>query len=95
MSLIGIPASASATAAAVIPAHLVPPSASMISIEISTIDLGKDSSIKAGLRASAAILEISLDLLSGPGLLRSSTENGAILYLTLITPVLGFNKRLI
>ena len=78
-----------------IPAQRVPPSASITSIETSTIDLGKDSNIKAGLSASAAILEISVDLLSGPGLLRSSTENGAILYLTLITPVLGFNKRLI
>ena len=50
---------------------------------------------QAGLKKGDVILEISDDLLSGPGLFLSSTENGAILYLTLITPVLGFNKRLI
>ena len=49
----------------------------------------------AGLKASAVIFEISEDLLSGPGLFLSSTENGAILYLHLITPVFGSSNLLI
>jgi len=80
-SFIGIPALASATDAAVIPAHLVPASAWITSMFTSTIHFGKFSNIKAGSNAPCVTLPISTPLLLGPGLFLSSTANEAILYL--------------
>ncbi len=78
ISLIGIPASAKATAAASKAAHLDPPSAWRISIKTSTTVLGKLSSITAGSRASLITLEISISLLDGAGFFLSPTENGCM-----------------
>ena len=60
----------------------------------SMLDLGNFSKNIAGLSASAVIFDISTDLLSGPGLFRSPTENGAILYLHLIIAMSGLIIRL-
>ena len=78
ISLIGIPASANATDAAVRAAHLVPPSACKTSINTSTAVLGNFSNITAGSNASLITLEISISLLEGAGLFLSPTENGSM-----------------
>ena len=74
MSLMGIPASARATDAAVRPAHLVPALAWRISMYTSMDARGYSSSCTTLLRASEMSLEISTDLLSVPGLFLSVTE---------------------
>ena len=85
-----MPASASATPAAVRPAHRVPASASNTSIFTSIADLGKCSVKTTFSKASEITLEISLLLLSGPGRLRSSTLKAAILYLAFTIALRGF-----
>ena len=72
ISLIGIPASASATDAASNAAHLEPPSACKISINTSTAVLGNWSKITAGSNASLITLEIVVVSCENPdGLLKA------------------------
>ena len=85
MSRIGMPASASATEAAVIPAHLVPASAANISISTRILERGNLSTKTTDSSASAVTFEISRDLRLNPGLILSLVENGAMLYRTSIT----------
>src|SRR5438445_2043064 len=79
-SRIGIPASASATDAAVRPAHRVPASAWRTSMKMSTEVRGNCSTNTTEANASEITFEISTDRRSGPGRFRSVTENGAMLY---------------
>ncbi len=76
-----MPASASATDAALMPAALVPASACRISTKMSTAERGYSASRTTPSSASRLTLDISMLRLSGPGLFRSSTENAAMLYL--------------
>ena len=80
MLFMGIPASARATAAALIPAVLVPASACRTSTKTSITDRGKKLVRITGSRASRLTLDSSYDLRSGPGRFRSSTEKEAMLY---------------
>jgi len=82
-SLIGTPASATATDDAVRLAILVPASASSTCMNTSTSALGSFSSTIAEERASETTFDISMVLLSGPGRFLSSTEYPDILYLAL------------
>ena len=84
-SLIGIPASANATAAAVIPTHRVPASAARISISTRIFERGNLSTRTTLSSASAVTLLISLERRLKPGRILSLVENGAMLYLTSIT----------
>src|SRR3989344_1646702 len=79
---IGMPASASARAAAFSPTHLVEASASIISIKTSIAAFGNSSRKTTDDRACCVTIDISWLLLLGPGRLRSFVEKAAMLYLT-------------
>ena len=79
MSVMGIPAWARATDAAVKPTHLVPASAVRISISIRIFDRGYISRSTTLSSASAVTLLISRLRRLKPGLIRSVVENGAML----------------
>jgi len=90
ISFKGMPASASATPAAVRPAHLVPASAFRTSMFTSIAALGNFSNKITFAKASEMTFEISLLRLSGPGLFLSSTLKAAMLYLAFTMALKGF-----
>ena len=70
-------------------AHLVPPSAWMISTNTSMTLRGYRSRNSAGSKQSLITMLISVSLLDGAGDLLGSTLKGAMWYLHLRTPMLG------
>ena len=93
-SLMGIPASTSATEAAVMPAHLVPPSDCRISMKTSIPARGYNSVNIEGSKATRVTLESSLSRLEGAGRFLSVVEKGAIWYLHLKNALSGRAKCL-
>src|SRR3990167_5044179 len=73
-SFIGIPACAKAMLAAVIPAHLVPELAWIISINTSITEVGYILKSRTGNKAFYVTREISVLLLFAPGFFLSLTE---------------------